>query len=71
MNKQVPRSTTFPGSGNALLTVILPILSACGLETCPLLTASLSSHTGGLPGFTHQDLTPDLLPAAATGASWG
>ena len=29
---------------------------------CPRLF--LSSHTGGLPGFTHRDLTSDLLPAA-------
>lgn len=64
MNKRIAAIHDLSGFGKCSLTVILPILSACGLETCPLLTASLSSHTGGLPGFTHRDLTPDLLPAA-------
>ena len=33
--------------GQCSLTVALPILSACGQETCVLLTAGLSTHTGG------------------------
>ena len=64
MNKRIAAIHDLSGFGKCSLTIILPILSACGLEACPLPTAFLSSHTGGLPGFTHRDLTPDLLPAA-------
>ena len=39
------------------MTVALPILSACGHETCILPTALLSTHTGGFgkPSVTHMD----------------
>lgn len=33
--------------GQCSMTVVLPILSACGHETCILPTAVLSTHTGG------------------------
>ena len=33
--------------GQCSMTVALPILSACGHETCILPTAVLSTHTGG------------------------
>ena len=33
--------------GQCSTTVALPILSACGLETCILPTVLLSTHTGG------------------------
>ena len=36
--------------GQCSMTVALPILSACGVETCVLPSLVLSSHTGG---FTH------------------
>ena len=50
--------------GKCSLTVALPILSACGVETTCLPTAVLSTHTGGITGFTYRDLTDDLLPIA-------
>ena len=46
--------------GQCSLTVALPILSACGLETCILPSAVLSTHTGGVSGFTFRDLTDDM-----------
>lgn len=46
--------------GQCSLTVALPILSACGLETCILPSAVLSTHTGGFSGFTFRDLTDDM-----------
>ena len=46
--------------GQCSLTVALPILSACGLETCILPSAVLSTHTGGFSGFTFRDLTEDM-----------
>ena len=43
--------------GQCSMTVALPILSACGLETCILPTALLSTHTGGFgkPRVVHFD----------------
>ena len=46
--------------GQCSLTVALPILSACGHETCILPSAVLSTHTGGFTGFTFRDLTDDM-----------
>ena len=46
--------------GQCSLTVALPIISACGLETCILPSAVLSTHTGGFKGFTFRDLTDDM-----------
>lgn len=46
--------------GQCSLTVALPILSACGLETCALPSAVLSTHTGGFTGYTFRDLTDDI-----------
>lgn len=43
--------------GQCSMTVALPILSACGHETCILPTAVLSTHTGGFgkPAVHHLD----------------
>lgn len=46
--------------GQCSLTVALPILSACGFETCILPSAVLSTHTGGFTGYTFRDLTEDI-----------
>ena len=46
--------------GQCSLTVALPILSACGIETCILPSAVLSTHTAGFTGFTFRDLTDDM-----------
>lgn len=46
--------------GQCSLTVALPILSACGMETCILPSAVLSTHTAGFNGFTFRDLTDDM-----------
>ena len=46
--------------GQCSLTVALPIISACGVEACPLPSAVLSTHTGGFKGFTFRDLTDDM-----------
>ena len=46
--------------GQCSLTVALPILSACGVETCVLPSAVLSTHTAGFTGFTVRDLTEDM-----------
>lgn len=46
--------------GQCSLTVALPILSACGIETCVLPSAVLSTHTAGFSGYTFRDLTQDM-----------
>ncbi len=46
--------------GQCSLTVALPILSACGIETCILPSAVLSTHTAGFSGYTFRDLTEDI-----------
>ncbi len=46
--------------GQCSLTVALPIISACGVETCILPSAVLSTHTAGFTGFTVRDLTADI-----------
>ena len=46
--------------GQCSMTVALPILSACGQETCVLPSAVLSTHTSGFTGFTFRDLTEDI-----------
>ena len=46
--------------GQCSLTVALPIISACGVETAILPSAVLSTHTAGFKGFTFRDLTDDI-----------
>jgi pyridoxine kinase len=62
MNKQkrIAAIQDISGFGKCSLTVALPILSAAGIEVSVIPTAVLSSHTGGLPGYTYLDLTADM-----------
>ncbi len=46
--------------GQCSLTVALPIISACGIETAVLPSALLSTHTAGFSGFTVLDLTAEF-----------
>lgn len=52
------------GVGKCSLTVALPVLSACGVETSVLPTAVLSTHTGGFKDFVFLDLTEEMMPFA-------
>ena len=49
--------------GQCSMTVAMPILSACGHETCILPTAMLSTHTGGFgkPAVMHFGETLDAM----------
>ena len=53
--------------GQCSMTVALPILSACGIETAILPSAVLSTHTAGFTGFTVRDLADDM---PAINAHW-
>ena len=48
--------------GKCSLTVALPVISAAGIEVSVIPTAVLSTHTGGISGWTYRDLTEDILP---------
>lgn len=60
--KRVTAIHDLSGFGKCSLTVALPILSAAGIETSALPTAILSTHTGGISGYTYRDLTEDMRP---------
>ena len=51
--------------GKCSLSVAIPILSSYGVETVPLPTAILSTHTGGFTGFVVQDMTENMRLFAA------
>lgn len=59
------------GFGRCSLTVAIPILSAMGIQCCPLPTAFLSTHTGGFEGFTFLDMTDEMPKVSAHWASLG
>ncbi|MBR6787490.1 MAG: pyridoxamine kinase [Clostridia bacterium] len=61
--QRLPRAAAIhdiSGFGKCSLTVALPILSACGVEAACMPTAVLSTHTGGIKGYTFRDLTEDM-----------
>jgi len=50
------------GFGRCSLSVIMPVISAMGMQVCPVPTTVLSSHTGGLGEVEMTDLTAHLTP---------
>ncbi|WP_417043307.1 pyridoxamine kinase [Dysosmobacter sp.] len=65
MTPRVAAIHDMSGFGRCSLTVAIPILSAMGIQCCPLPTAFLSTHTGGFEGFTFLDMT-DEMPKVST-----
>ena len=59
------------GFGRCSLTVAMPVLSAMGIQCCPLPTAFLSTHTGGFEGFTFLDMTDEMPKTALHWKSLG
>lgn len=59
------------GFGRCSLTVAIPVLSAMGVQCCPLPTAYLSTHTGGFTGYTFLDMTDEMPKTAAHWAELG
>lgn len=57
--------------GKCSLTVAHPVMSAMGLEVCPIPTAILSTHTAGFQNWTFRDLSADLPIIAAHWKSQG
>lgn len=58
--KRIAAIHDISGFGKCSLTVALPIISAAGIETSVIPTAVLSTHTGGITGYTYRDLTDDM-----------
>lgn len=50
--------------GRCALTVIIPTLSAAGIQTVPVPTALLSTHTGGFDGMHFRDLDDSIADIA-------
>lgn len=48
------------GFGRCSLTVVIPVLSAMGIQVIPMPTALLSTHTGGFNDFSFLDLTEQM-----------
>lgn len=53
------------GFGRCALSVILPTLSAMGVQCIPVPTAVMSTHTGGFTGFVLRDMTDYIDKALA------
>lgn len=60
--KRIAAIHDLSGFGRCSLTVILPTLSVMGIQVCPVPTAVLSSHTGGLGNTVFRDLSDYTLP---------
>ncbi|MBO5448246.1 MAG: pyridoxamine kinase [Ruminococcus sp.] len=60
--KRVAAIQDISGLGRCSLTVIIPVLSAMGVQVCPVPTAVLSAHTG-YSEFVIRDLTDYMAPA--------
>ena len=58
--KRVAAIHDMSGYGKCSLTVVIPVMSALGIEVCPVPTALLSTHTAGFTGYTFNDLTDDM-----------
>ncbi len=58
--KRVAAIHDLSGYGKCSLTVVMPVMSAMGIEVCPVPTALLSTHTAGFTGYTFNDLTEDM-----------
>lgn len=50
------------GFGRSSLAAVIPTLSAMGVQVCPVPTAVLSTHTGGLGDVEYRDLTDYIRP---------
>lgn len=59
MVKKIAAINDLSGFGRSSLTTVISVISAMGIQCCPIPTAVLSSHMA-LKDFTFRDLTADL-----------
>ena len=50
--------------GRCALTVVIPSLSAMGIQVLPVPTTLLSTHTGGFDGYYFRDMSDTIMPIA-------
>ena len=64
MDKQIKIAAIhdMSGFGRGALTVVIPVLSAMGMQCVPVPTAVLSTHTGGFEGFVWRDMSDFISP---------
>ena len=64
MDKQIKIAAIhdMSGFGRCALTVVIPVLSAMGMQCVPVPTAVLSTHTGGFEDFVWRDMSDYLSP---------
>ena len=60
--KRVAAIHDLSGYGRCALSVILPVISAMGIQCVAVPTAILSTHTGGFENFVFRDMTDFLSP---------
>lgn len=60
MNRKLLTIQDISCFGQCSLTIALPVISACGIETVILPSAVLSTHTAGFKNYTFRDLTDDI-----------
>lgn len=60
--KKVAAIHDISGYGRCALSVILPVISAMGIQCVAVPTAILSTHTGGFENFVFRDMTDFLSP---------
>ena len=63
--KKVAAIHDLSGFGRCALTVILPVISAMGIQCVAVPTAILSTHTGGFTDFVFKDMTDFLSPCCS------
>ncbi|MCL2019035.1 MAG: pyridoxamine kinase [Oscillospiraceae bacterium] len=61
--KKVAAIHDMSGFGRCSLTVILPVISAMGIQVCPVPTAVMATHTGGFGDVVMKDLS-ELIPVS-------
>ena len=63
MNIEIPKKllviNNIVSMGRCTMSVVLPIISACKVQACPLPTAVFSNHLG-FDSYYKKDLTPDM-----------
>ena len=65
--KHIPRVAALhdlSAFGRCALTVVIPALSAMGIQVLPVPTALLSTHTGGFDGYYFRDMSESISPIA-------
>ncbi|MCL1832057.1 MAG: pyridoxamine kinase [Oscillospiraceae bacterium] len=55
--KRIAAIHDMSGFGRCSLTVVIPVMSAAGIQVCPVPTAILSTHTGGFDNMVFEDMT--------------